>query len=119
MSDYPQRKDMCSTFFFFLFIVQDKLRFDPESEIATTGLRVSLICPVSRLLWHRTSHPRLTHTFNVSLITTLLSCPFFAVGEDAARCALSGFDLCPSAMFRRSLLPADEREEAYVDLPRL
>jgi len=28
-------------------IVQDKLRFDPESEIATTGLRVSLICPVS------------------------------------------------------------------------
>ena len=30
-----------------LLPVQDKLRFDPESEIATTGLRVSLICPVS------------------------------------------------------------------------
>ncbi|KAK1897046.1 E3 SUMO-protein ligase PIAS4-A [Dissostichus eleginoides] len=25
--------------------IQDKLRYDPESEIATTGLRVSLICP--------------------------------------------------------------------------
>lgn len=42
-----------------------------------------------------------------------------AVGEDAARCAVSGFDLCPSAMFRRGLLPADEWEEAHVDLPRL
>lgn len=35
----------------FLFVVQDKLRFDPESEIATTGLRVSLICPVSIVLY--------------------------------------------------------------------
>lgn len=32
---------------YILSVVQDKLRFDPESEIATTGLRVSLICPVS------------------------------------------------------------------------
>lgn len=68
-------------YFFFPFIVQDKLRFDPESEIATTGLRVSLICPVSTLLWHRTSrsrasYPCLTHTLNLSLIATLFSCPF-------------------------------------------
>ena len=42
---------MCSEhwfrFSYNLSTVQDKLRFDPESEIATTGLRVSLICPVS------------------------------------------------------------------------
>ncbi|XP_027025550.1 E3 SUMO-protein ligase PIAS4-A isoform X1 [Tachysurus fulvidraco] len=29
--------------------IQDKLRFDPESEIATTGLRVSLICPLVKM----------------------------------------------------------------------
>lgn len=28
--------------------VKEKLRLDPDSEIATTGVRVSLICPVSR-----------------------------------------------------------------------
>lgn len=27
--------------------VKEKLRLDPDSEIATTGVRVSLICPVS------------------------------------------------------------------------
>lgn len=113
-------------YFFFPFIVQDKLRFDPESEIATTGLRVSLICPVSTLLWHRTSHSRasypcLTHTHLICPLLQLSSLVLFcfAVGEDATRGALSGFDLCPSAMFRRSLLPADEREEAHVDLPCL
>lgn len=111
----------------YLFKVQDKLRFDPESEIATTGLRVSLICPVSTHFWHGTTHSstliRVLHTV-CCIITTVFSCfvffcVFFAVGEDATRCALSGFDLCPSAMFRRSLLPADEWEEAHVDLPRL
>uniref|UniRef100_A0AAY4D1S6 E3 SUMO-protein ligase PIAS4 n=1 Tax=Denticeps clupeoides TaxID=299321 RepID=A0AAY4D1S6_9TELE len=30
-------------------LVKDKLRFDPESEIATTGLRVSLICPLVKM----------------------------------------------------------------------
>ncbi|KAK5907455.1 E3 SUMO-protein ligase PIAS4-A [Pseudochaenichthys georgianus] len=29
--------------------IQDKLRYDPESEIATTGLRVSLICPLVKM----------------------------------------------------------------------
>ncbi|KAJ8792931.1 hypothetical protein J1605_003899, partial [Eschrichtius robustus] len=29
-------------------LVKEKLRLDPDSEIATTGVRVSLICPVSR-----------------------------------------------------------------------
>ncbi|KAJ8357715.1 hypothetical protein SKAU_G00205090 [Synaphobranchus kaupii] len=29
--------------------IQDKLRFDPESEIATTGLCVSLICPLVKM----------------------------------------------------------------------
>lgn len=33
--------------------VKEKLRLDPDSEIATTGVRVSLICPVS-CLWART-----------------------------------------------------------------
>lgn len=28
--------------------VKEKLRLDPDSEIATTGVRVSLICPVSQ-----------------------------------------------------------------------
>ncbi len=37
--------------FICMYTVQDKLRFDPESEIATTGLRVSLICPVSVLFF--------------------------------------------------------------------
>lgn len=40
-------------------------------------------------------------------------------GEDAARCAMSSFNLCPSSVFRRSLLPADEWEEAHMDLPGL
>lgn len=31
-----------------LSAVKEKLRLDPDSEIATTGVRVSLICPVSR-----------------------------------------------------------------------
>lgn len=30
-----------------LTAVKEKLRLDPDSEIATTGVRVSLICPVS------------------------------------------------------------------------
>lgn len=30
-----------------LSAVKEKLRLDPDSEIATTGVRVSLICPVS------------------------------------------------------------------------
>ena len=30
-----------------LFSVKEKLQHDPDSEIATTSLRVSLICPVS------------------------------------------------------------------------
>ena len=30
--------------------VKEKLRHDPDSEIATTSLRVSLMCPVSILL---------------------------------------------------------------------
>lgn len=113
------------TLFFFLFKVQDKLRFDPESEIATTGLRVSLICPVSTHFWRGTSHCSashtcLTHSLICCIFTTVFPFLFFfAVGEDATRCAVSGFDLCPSAMFRRSLLPADEWEEAHVDLPRL
>jgi hypothetical protein len=31
----------------FLFSVKEKLHHDPDSEIATTSLRVSLLCPVS------------------------------------------------------------------------
>ncbi|XP_028672281.1 E3 SUMO-protein ligase PIAS4-A [Erpetoichthys calabaricus] len=30
-------------------LIQDKLRYDPDSEIATTGLRVSLICPLVKM----------------------------------------------------------------------
>uniref|UniRef100_A0A4W6CYF1 Protein inhibitor of activated STAT, 4a n=1 Tax=Lates calcarifer TaxID=8187 RepID=A0A4W6CYF1_LATCA len=50
--------------------IQDKLRFDPESEIATTGLRVSLICPV-------------TMTFDILNMVCPLPLPF-----------LSCFNLC-------------------------
>lgn len=32
---------------FFILIVKEKLTADPDSEIATTSLRVSLMCPVS------------------------------------------------------------------------
>ncbi|XP_058870987.1 E3 SUMO-protein ligase PIAS4-A [Acipenser ruthenus] len=30
-------------------IIQEKLRYDPDSEIATTGLRVSLMCPLVKM----------------------------------------------------------------------
>lgn len=33
--------------FFFSLSVKEKLTADPDSEIATTSLRVSLMCPVS------------------------------------------------------------------------
>lgn len=33
--------------FFHFFLVKEKLTADPESEIATTSLRVSLLCPVN------------------------------------------------------------------------
>lgn len=33
--------------FFFQITVKEKLTADPDSEIATTSLRVSLLCPVS------------------------------------------------------------------------
>lgn len=39
--------------------------------------------------------------------------------EDEAGRAVSGADLRPPAVLRRSLLPADEREEAHMDLSRL
>lgn len=54
-------------------------------------------------------------------LTSLMCFVFyhFPVGEDAARCAMSSFNLCPSSVFRRRLLPADEWEEAHVDLPCL
>lgn len=47
ISDNADHCLSCSWALCLLSAVQDKLRFDPESEIATTGLRVSLICPVS------------------------------------------------------------------------
>lgn len=40
---FPRFKFVLST----LTAVKEKLRLDPDSEIATTGVRVSLICPVS------------------------------------------------------------------------
>lgn len=38
--------------FFLLFKVKEKLTADPDSEIATTSLRVSLMCPVSKVTKH-------------------------------------------------------------------
>lgn len=32
------------------FLVKEKLAHDPDSEVATTSLRVSLLCPVSILI---------------------------------------------------------------------
>lgn len=52
-------------------------------------------------------------------LPTCLSCFCFPVGEDAARCAMSSSDLRPPSVFRRGLFPADEWEEAHMDLPRL
>ena len=40
-------------------------------------------------------------------------------GEDEAGRAVSSADLRPPPVLRRRLLPADEREEANMDLPRL
>lgn len=42
-----------------------------------------------------------------------------SAGEDAANGALPGSHLLSSAVFRRRPLPADERKEALLDLPRL
>lgn len=93
--------------------VKEKLRLDPDSEIATTGVRVSLICPVSRC-----SGPSPLPVHHVGLPGGLLTPPLFpTAGEDAAIRALPGRDLCPPAVLRRSLLPPDEREEAYLDVP--
>lgn len=74
------RPHVCTIFF--SFKVQDKLRFDPESEIATTGLRVSLICPVSTHFWHGAYHSSasrscLTHSFIYCIIATAFSSLFF------------------------------------------
>lgn len=41
--------DMYFFFFYFSHTVKEKLTADPDSEIATTSLRVSLLCPVKRL----------------------------------------------------------------------
>lgn len=100
-------------------VVQEKLRFDPESEIATTGLRVSLICPVSMpsFLYFGGSAVTKVGFTNVCPSMNLDSCdilllpllsPPHPAGEDAARCAMSSFNLRPSSVFRRRLLPADE-----------
>lgn len=37
-------------YFSFFFKVKEKLTADPDSEIATTSLRVSLMCPVSKAI---------------------------------------------------------------------
>lgn len=42
-----------------------------------------------------------------------------SAGEDAADGALPGSHLLPPAVLRRRPLPADERKEALLDLPRL
>ena len=36
----------------FLSAVKEKLAHDPDSEVATTSLRVSLLCPVSNYMWY-------------------------------------------------------------------
>ena len=33
----------------FVIQVKEKLAHDPDSEVATTSLRVSLLCPVSKI----------------------------------------------------------------------
>lgn len=38
---------LTDSIFFHFFPVKEKLTADPESEIATTSLRVSLLCPVN------------------------------------------------------------------------
>ena len=44
--------DVILIFIFFVFLpVKEKLTADPESEIATTSLRVSLLCPVNTPLY--------------------------------------------------------------------
>ncbi len=99
--------------FICMYTVQDKLRFDPESEIATTGLRVSLICPVSVLF--------LSFMWTLSCGTTDGSnkCLFNAAGKDETWSAMSSAHLRPPAVFRCCLLPANEWKETHMDLPRM
>lgn len=58
-----------------LSAVQDKLRFDPESEIATTGLRVSLICPVCHCPLYIQSFFSFNHPKH-NVVITDLNLPF-------------------------------------------
>lgn len=91
--------------------VKEKLTADPDSEIATTSLRVSLICPVISHSSETQSTLSTSYGGNASLS--------LAVGQDAPYRALSGRHLLPPAVLRRRPLSADEREEAHVDLSRL
>lgn len=104
------------TSWFTLFSVQDKLRFDPESEIATTGLRVSLICPVSKL-WEPLTCA--TAKFGQYFILTFAFFFLLPAGKDAAWSAMSSLNVRPPSVFWCSLLPADEWEETHMDLPCL
>lgn len=57
--------------------------------------------------------------YSLMLITYLPFLFLLSASEDADRSAVSGAHLCPLAVFRCHLLPANEWEEAHVDLPRV
>lgn len=110
----------CVFFFFFLMhysplAVKEKLTADPDSEVATTSLRVSLMCPVSVC-------PLSVNVFIHGFIYSsgsppLMTRTFFAAWKDASHSAMSSRHLLPPTVFRRGALPADEREETHLDLP--
>lgn len=77
----------CSWALCLLSAVQDKLRFDPESEIATTGLRVSLICPVS------TPHPHIMVEM-INRITWVIPLQIFVCVEALFKFGPLYFALC-------------------------
>ena len=98
-----------------LCLVKEKLTADPDSEIATTSLRVSLMCPVGLSPRPSARLSMRSRVCKVSLTVHLL----LPAGEDAPDGAVPGGDLLPPAVLRRRALPADEREEAHLDLPRV
>ncbi|XP_075441874.1 E3 SUMO-protein ligase PIAS2 isoform X2 [Ascaphus truei] len=78
-------------------LIKEKLTADPDSEIATTSLRVSLMCPVSKAL------------YILEILRSL-------AGKNETDHSLPSCDLHTLAMLRCGSLSANEREETLMDL---
>lgn len=84
--------------------VKEKLTADPDSEVATTSLRVSLMCPVGT----REGESEGGRANPLDLGVSDCRTPLLSAREDASDCSLSGPHLRPPAELRCCPLSADE-----------